>query len=125
MKYYPFRKRISQQIGIYNSFESIDSTMNVKQEKAIITILKNISPFLNVKLSYNISNGECLIRKDNDNLIMITSEINYSRIIYKINKNGVITKLLQDTFFLDMILINILYLLNIFLIFMKYINKYN
>ena len=99
MKYYPFRKRISQQIGIYNSFESIDSTMNVKQEKAIITILKNISPFLNVKLSYNISNGECLIRKDNDDLIMITSEINFSRIIYKINKNGVITKLLQDTFF--------------------------
>ncbi len=54
--------------------------MNVKQEKAIITILKDISPFLkdklilikrNVKFSYNISNGECLIRKDNDDLIMI------------------------------------------------------
>ena len=30
---------------------------------------------------------------------MITSEIKYSRIIYKINESGEITKLLSDTFF--------------------------
>ena len=40
-------------------------------------------------------------KKDNDDFIMIISEINDTRIIYKINKNCDITKLTPDTLFFE------------------------